>query len=194
MATGVIVPNCVSGPYDEHALLLSRVADHRDREAFSALFRWYAPRIKRHLVARGASTGIADDMAQEVMMRVWRKAALFDANRAPASAWIFAITRSCFVDGLRRQRRAEVDPFDALLEDQQCVHATLDHIADRRDLELALSALPPEQAAVLRSAYFDGQSMSQISSSTGQPLGTVKTRARLGLSRMREIIGARRPK
>ncbi len=173
--------------------LLAAVAHGRDRVAFAALFRFYGPRLKSHLLARGADSGAAEETVQDVMLTVWQKAEQFDATRGSASTWIYTLARNAFIDRVRREHRPEVDPTDPLLEatapgaDRLVLDAE-----SQRQLAAAVEALPAEQQHVVKRSYFHGQSLSQISAADGLPLGTVKTRARLALSRLRALVTHRR--
>jgi RNA polymerase sigma factor (sigma-70 family) len=171
--------------------LLEAVARDRDRGAFAQLFRLYGPRIKGYLSKRGADLATADEMVQEVMLAVWRKAHQFDGARGNASAWIFTISRNTLFSHLRQVVRPEVDPADPervpveALPDEQLA-ALRDHAA----VAAALGALPPEQVEVIRGAYFQGRTLNEVAEQQKVPLGTVKTRVRLALERLRRIVGS----
>ena len=105
----VIVPEANAG---DLSALLAAVGAARDRAAFEALFRHFAPRIKAYLLRLGAGSPGAEDLAQEAMLSVWRKAVLFDPAKASAATWIFTIARNLRIDALRRERRPEFDPGD----------------------------------------------------------------------------------
>lgn len=171
--------------------LLVAIAQRRDREAFAVLFGYYAPRIKTYLAGLGARPGTAEELAQEVMLGVWRKAAQFDPGRGTAAAWIFGASRNAYVSVLRRERRAEVEPADpALVPCETGAEDQMVALADQRALAEAIGALPVEQAEALRAAYLRGRTLSQIATELQIPLGTVKTRVRLGLERLRRIVRA----
>lgn len=157
------------------------------------LFRFYGPRLKSHLLGRGADSGTAEEIVQEVMLTVWRKADQFDAARGSASAWIYALVRNAFIDRVRRESRPAVDPTDPTLDatDPGADRLMLD-AESQRELAAAVEALPAEQQYVVRHSFYYGQSLSQISAASGLPLGTVKTRARLALSHLRAFVTHRR--
>src|ERR1700761_5052185 len=94
----------------EHDLLVVRVAQTRDRAAFAALFGHFAPRVKAWLMRQGCTGAQAEDLAQEALLTVWRKAALFDPAKASAGTWVFTIARNLRIDAIRRERRPELDP------------------------------------------------------------------------------------
>lgn len=170
--------------------LLEAVAQSRDRLAFAQLFREYGPRIKGFL-GRRVDLGTADEMVQEVMLAIWRKAHLFDASRGNASTWIFTITRNTLFSHLRQCMRPELDPEDpewvppATPPDDQ-----LHTLREQAAVTLAMSALPAEQREVLHGAYLQGRSLSEVAQAQQVPLGTVKTRARLALERLRRMLGS----
>lgn len=170
--------------------LLVAVGRERDRLAFGALFGHFAPRLKTYLRRLGCESGAAEELVQEVMLLVWRRAETYDPAQASASTWVFTIARNKRVDSLRREQRPEFDPNDpALVPDA-------DEPADRRmetrqsndRLRAALKDLPPEQAELLRMAYFEDKPHSVISAENGIPLGTVKSRLRLAVDRLRKTL------
>ncbi len=175
---------------ENHAALIDAIAQRRDRAAFGELFRYFAPRIKGWMLRAGASPDAAEEMAQEAMLVVWRKAALFDASRAGATTWIFTIARNLRIDFMRRERHPS-----ALLPDpaeEMELAAPPDHALDcaERDarVRLALSQLPPEQALVIRKAFFEDKPHPVIEKELGIPLGTVKSRLRLAVARLRAVL------
>lgn len=174
------------------AHLVAAVAAHRDQAAFAALFDYYSPRLKGHLLARGATSATAEEIVQDVMLAVWHKAEQFDATRGSVSAWVFALARNAFIDRVRREHRPVVDPNDPLLAAGSAAADTerlLLESEDQRQLAAALRSLPTEQQHVVQRSFFHGESLAQISAAGGLPLGTVKTRARLALSRLRSLVG-----
>ncbi len=170
--------------------LLVAVGRERDRLAFGALFGHFAPRLKTYLRRLGCESGAAEELVQEVMLLVWRRAETYDPVQASASTWVFTIARNKRVDTLRREQRPEIDPQDpALVPDPA---ETADHKVEMREssgrLRAALKELPPEQAELLRMAYFEDKPHSVISAEHGIPLGTVKSRLRLAMERLRKAL------
>lgn len=167
--------------------LISRVAMERDKGAFKELFRRLAPRLKGYFFKNGVKSGDADDLVQDVMLKVWARASHFDHTRASLNTWVFTIARNTLIDRIRRERRPEPDPNDPLFQKDE---PSLESVVDDRRLGHLLSqeldALPPEQAEVVRRSYYQGDSLATIAEATNAPLGTVKTRARLALKRLRE--------
>ena len=185
----VIVPESNAGDWNA---LLSAVGAARDRAAFETLFRHFAPRIKAYLLRLGASAAAAEDLAQETMLSVWRKAALFDPAKASAATWIFTVARNLRIDALRRERRPEFDPSDpAFVPDAEpSADAALAQEEDEARLRDAIGRLSPEQAKVVELSFFADKAHSAIARELGLPLGTVKSRLRLAISRIRGVLAA----
>ncbi len=165
-----------------------RIRDHKDRAAFAELFGHFAPRIKGFLMKSGADASLAEECAQDVMATCWHKAGMFDASRASVATWIFTIARNRRIDILRRQRRPEPDdlPWGPEAEPDQ-----EDVVALQQDTELlgkALADLPEAQKELIKLAYFGELTHSEIASETGLPLGTIKSRLRLALERLRHAM------
>lgn len=175
------------------ALVLA-IAQHRDRDAFAALFEQFAPRVKGYLVRLGLPTAHAEEMAQDVLVAVWRKADLFDPARAGASTWIFRIARNLRLDALRRDRTAaafEPDLSDSPEPPETPERAAL--VRQRDDaVRRALADLSPDQVAVLQLSFFQDCPHSEIAEVLGLPLGTVKSRIRLALQRLRTALEGER--
>jgi RNA polymerase sigma-70 factor (ECF subfamily) len=169
--------------------LLAAVARTRDRKAFAQLFRQYAPRIKSFLLSRGVLPDAAEEVVQEIMLIIWRRADQYDPARGAARAWIFTITRNCLVDRVRATRRPEVDLDDpALVVDPPTGEMQLLQGEDHRALVSAIDRLPGEQMDVLRGTYFRGRSLKDMAAEQKVPLGTVKTRLRLALKHLRDRL------
>lgn len=170
--------------------LLVAVGRERDRSAFAALFGHFAPRVKAYLRRLGADPATAEELVQEVMLLVWRRAETFDPAHAAASTWIFTIARNKRVDALRREQRPEYDPEDpALVPDpEEGADVRIENAQFSHRLQTVLKELPPEQAELLRLAYFEDKPHSQIAAERGLPLGTVKSRLRLAMERLRKAL------
>jgi RNA polymerase sigma-70 factor (ECF subfamily) len=167
------------------------IAAERDREAFAALFAYFAPRVKSYLLRLGAKPALAEDLAQETLLTVWRKAAHFDPAKAQAAPWIFTIARNLRISELRRERRPGLDPADPTLGPAAPASAEESLAAAQREsrIHAALATLPDEQAAVVRLSFFEDKPHQQIERDLGIPLGTVKSRLRLAMARIRRAIG-----
>jgi RNA polymerase sigma-70 factor (ECF subfamily) len=170
--------------------LIERIGRAADRQAFAELFRRFAPRIKSYLKRLGCETGQAEELTQETMVMVWRRAQMFDRRRAGAATWLFTIARNKRIDALRRERRPEIDPGDPALVRDPAPSAEEPLLLRQRAgrLAAALAELPPEQAELVRLAYFDERSQSAIAAERRLPLGTVKSRLRLALLRLRRSL------
>lgn len=177
-----------TGPSDAE---LIRAVAGRDREAFGRLFDRYAVRIKAFMLRAGAAEPDADEIAQDVMVSIWRRADSFDPDRAAASTWIFAIARNRRIDMLRRTARPAPDPADPLFQpDPEPDGMARVSLAEREALVRAsLATLAPEQREILRMAFYDGLSHGEIAAATGLPLGTVKSRIRLAFRHLRGALG-----
>jgi RNA polymerase sigma factor (sigma-70 family) len=170
---------------------IEAVARHRDRAAFARLFEFYAPRVKAYLRRLGAEDAAADDLTQEVMLQLWRRAHQFDPLRARLGTWVYTIARNRRIDALRRERRPEFDLDDPALEPDEAPRGDRYTEAEqvRRQVDEAIRALPEEQARLLRIFYFEDKTQSVIADELGLPLGTVKSRLRLALDKLRVRLG-----
>jgi len=162
----------------------------QDRKAFAALFAHYAPRVKTYLLRRGCDVAQAEELAQEALLAVWRKAAQYNPSRAAAGAWIFAIARNLWIDAVRRSRLPPplLDPSDEPAPEPPADALLVAEDRARR-LHAALRGLRPEQMESLRLAFFEDRSHAEIEKLLGVPLGTVKSRLRLAVSRLRAALG-----
>jgi RNA polymerase sigma-70 factor (ECF subfamily) len=173
-----------------HEDLIEAIAETQDKAAFAALFEHFAPRLKSYILRLGADDGTAEEVAQEAMVMVWRKAASFDRRQASAGTWIFTIARNKRIDRLRRERRPELDPEDpALVPDApQSADRAVEGRQAEEKLRVVIENLPAEQSDLIRAAYFEDKTHREIAEERGIPLGTVKSRIRLALSRMRQEV------
>jgi RNA polymerase sigma-70 factor (ECF subfamily) len=188
---GMTTAQGIAGEPVSHDLLIEAVARDRDKAAFAALFGHFAPRLKSYLMRLGTEGSAAEEVVQEAMVMVWRKAESFDRRQASASTWIFTIARNKRIDRLRRERRPELDPNDpALVPDpDQAADRTVEARQARERVLSAMEKLPVEQSELIRLAYFDDKSHAEIAAEKELPLGTVKSRIRLALGRMRREVG-----
>jgi RNA polymerase sigma-70 factor (ECF subfamily) len=174
----------------ETTALLAAVAARGDKDAFAKLFAFYAPRLKTYLTRMGAGDAVAEELVQETFLTVWRKAGLFDPARASAGTWIFTIARNLRIDSLRRARRPEIDLSDPVLvpDPEPPPDHELEVAQTHALVQDAFAQLPEDQATVIRLAFLEDKSHSQIAAQLALPLGTVKSRLRLALRRMRIVI------
>jgi RNA polymerase sigma factor (sigma-70 family) len=165
--------------------LILRVRDGQDKAAFAALFRHFAPRIKGFLMKSGATPSLAEECAQDVMATLWQKAHLYDPTRASAATWIFTIARNRRIDALRKSRRPEPEDLPWGPEAEPDQQDALELAQDTDRLAEALALLPDKQRELIERAYFGDLTHSEIAAETGLPLGTIKSRIRLALDRLR---------
>ena len=177
---------------DELEQCILAVAEAADRQAFAVLFKHYAPRVKGFLMRSGCAPDVAEDVAQETMVAVWRKAQLYDPARAALSTWIFTIARNLRIDHARRAHEDasggapeedspdftdDARPEDELLAAQRW-----------HGVRRALERLPADQAQVLRLSFFDERPHARIARELAIPLGTVKSRIRLAVAQLRRLL------
>jgi RNA polymerase sigma-70 factor (ECF subfamily) len=178
---------------DELNRLMLAVARTHDRQAFATLFSHFAPRLKGFLLRAGMTGPLAEEIVQETMLAVWQKASYFDPARARLATWIFAIARNQRIDRLRRDRAPPGDRADGGAGPEQQDEAPsaeavviAQQQADR--LRQAIETLSPEQAVILRLSFFMERPHADIARELGIPLGTVKSRVRLALGRLRGLL------
>lgn len=164
------------------------IRDRQDQKAFAEVFAYFAPRVKSFLMKGGADPSMAEECAQEVMATLWRKAHMFDPSRASAATWIFTIARNRKIDAMRKQRRPEPEdlPWGPEAEPDQVDAIGLEQ--ETKKLAEAIKDLPEKQRELIESAYFKDLSHSEIADATGLPLGTIKSRIRLALQRLRHVM------
>jgi RNA polymerase sigma-70 factor (ECF subfamily) len=165
-----------------------RIRDHQDKTAFAELFDHFAPRVKGFLVKSGADSTLAEECTQDVMAALWHKSHQFDPSRASVATWIFTIARNRKIDLLRRQRRPEPEELAWGPEEEPDQADVLNLQQETELLGTALEALPPAQRELIDKAYFGDLTHSEIAAQTGLPLGTIKSRIRLALERLRRTM------
>lgn len=170
--------------------LLRRIAEQADPEAFRELYEAYGPRVKAYMMRRGADPGTAEDLAQETLLTVWRKAALYADDKGSMTTWVFTIARNLRIDRLRRempfqelpewrlaQASDEAQPDEALAEKER-----------QQRVQAALAELPDDQREVVSLSFLEGLSHSEIAERLGLPLGTVKSRMRIAYQKVRAAL------
>lgn len=168
--------------------LLSAVATRQDRAAFARLFDYFGPRLKTFFIRGGMNSEMAEELVQEVMLRVWRKAGYYDSRQGAVSTWVFAIARNLRIDFKRRQRDVSLLPSDPIEMPPSIEDELLAAERDER-VRIALEKLSPEQQAIIRLSYYIDKSQTEIADELGIPLGTVKSRIRLAMNRLRAMLG-----
>jgi RNA polymerase sigma-70 factor (ECF subfamily) len=164
---------------------IERIRSDRDQTAFARLFQHFAPRVKAFLMKSGADASLAEECTQEVMATLWHKAHLFDPARASVATWVFTIARNRRIDALRKQRRPEPEDLPWGPEPDAGQEDALALQQESERLGAALRQLPAKQRDLIERAYFGDLSHSEIAAQTGLPLGTIKSRIRLALERLR---------
>jgi RNA polymerase sigma-70 factor (ECF subfamily) len=164
------------------------IARGRDREAFAALFAHFAPRLKGYLMRLGVTAGAAEDLAQDTMLAVWNKAAYFDPARASASTWIFTIARNLHTDLRRRERDPKLLAQALECEPEPMPSDRILNVEREVRVRAALGQLSSDQATVIRLSFFEDRPQSEIAQALGIPLGTVKSRVRLAMSKLRALV------
>jgi RNA polymerase sigma-70 factor, ECF subfamily len=172
------------------AELINQVAARGDAEAFRQLFQAFAPRVKAYMMRQGADPNTAEELAQETLLTVWRKAAMYSSDKGSAVTWIFTIARNLRIDRLRRevpwqelpdghdeQASSDTPPDEVVVERER-----------QRRVQEVLAGLPPDQSDVVNLSYLEGLSHSEIAERLGLPLGTVKSRMRLAYQKIREAV------
>lgn len=176
----------------EWADLIGRIAASGDRDAFRLLFEHFAPRIKGLMLRGGASQEEAEEIAQDTLLAVWRKAAQFDPAPQGAPAWIFTIARNLRIDAIRRSVRSGVAVPEAELEYLADSADSQETQLARRDettrIAAAISRLSNQQSAAIRMSFVEDRPHTEIAEALGIPLGTVKSRIRLATTRLRDLL------
>lgn len=175
---------------------IQAIAQSQDQTAFAELFNYFAPRLKTWLMRAGSQPAEAEELAQEVMVTVWQRAAGFDASKASASTWIYTIARNKRIDALRRQQwpagaGIDIDEIASFLPDPGSDSAANAlQASDQQRIGRLLKNLPANDEEVLRLAFFEEKTHQDVANTLGLPLGTVKSRIRVALQRLQDLWGA----
>ena len=172
----------------DFSMLLLSVGQNQDKAAFADIFQHFAPRVKSYMLKLGSVDDIAEELAQQTLLKVWRKAQLFDPEKAAASTWIFRIARNIRIDALRKQKHFFDDDYDleGIADEQEDAENKVSREQKSLNVTLALSALPKDQTRIIRLSFYDGLSHSEIANQLEIPLGTVKSRIRLAFGHLRK--------
>jgi RNA polymerase sigma-70 factor (ECF subfamily) len=175
---------------DEWSQCLQLVADTQDREAFARLFGHFAPLIKAFAINGSAMAAAhAEELVQEVMIKVWQKATAFNPHKAAASTWIYTIARNCRTDMYRRLQKFDTplsaeDIWPDHEGDNEELFTAVQQKRDEVKVREMLEQLPHEQALILNKVYMEGKSHSEVAEELDLPLGTVKSRVRLAMKKL----------
>jgi len=172
---------------------LSDVAEHRDKQSFTELFKFFAPKIKHIATSRFPNDTQANEVVQETMSNVWRKAHLFDDSKGAATTWVYTVMRNVTFDMLRKVQGNKEDNLSddiwPLAEGmQQESQVFTDHL-EQKQLLTVIETLPESQRQVVKGFYFMEMSQEQLAVHLDLPLGTVKSRLRLALAKLKAQLG-----
>ena len=176
---------------DDMKLWLTAVAERQDRDAFARLYRHFAPRLASFLERSGLNGAEAEEVAQEALATVWRRASSYDPRQGAVSTWVFTIARNLRIDRARRAARASVGIRAIGHEEPQVAPSAEEtSLAAERDARVrrAMATLSPEQATVLRLSFFSEKPHAEIARELCIPLGTVKSRTRLAMAKIRALL------
>ena len=180
---------------EKAAELLAKVAETRSRAAFSELFSHFAPKLQAYGTRQFGNEQTAMDLVQETMTNVWHKAHLCKPDRGSPSTWIFTIARNIRFDLLRKNKKRKDDisadelwPILAEQNDNLDDGYALDNDVLMQEIAHYYAQLPDPQRVVVEKIYIEGKSQQEVSDSLGIPLGTVKSRTRLALKKLKELI------
>jgi RNA polymerase sigma-70 factor (ECF subfamily) len=171
--------------------LLTRIATDRSDQAFRSLFAEYGPRVRNFMLRQGVDAELAEELAQETLIAVWRKAALYSSEKGCATTWIYTIARNLRTDHIRRQRiwqELTDEQTASLASDEQPADEAIAEEQRRRRVQEVLRDLPEEQVEVVRLAFMEGLPHSEIAIRLSLPLGTVKSRIRLAYQKLRTSL------
>ncbi|MET0907433.1 MAG: sigma-70 family RNA polymerase sigma factor [Tardiphaga sp.] len=177
-------------PPEDMSARIVAIAASADMAAFETLFREFSPRIRAYLIKMTRDAQASEDLVQETMLAIWRKAGQYDPSRGPASAWVYTIARNIWIDAWRRQRRPAFDPDDPALsaEPEPDAPRQMETQQSREAVRRAMERLPAEQIDIIRLSFFEEASHSTIAARLGLPIGTVKSRIRLAFGRLRAAL------
>ena len=179
---------------NDMAGLVMAIAERRDRSAYGQVFDYFAPRVRSYLLGLKISPEQADDVLQEVMIAVWNKAGSYRPDKAAVSTWIFTIARNKHIDRIRREKHQfydslEVEAVETEIAEHDVADEQVSVMQRKRAVQAALSKLPEDQMTVISMSFLKDMAHAEIATALDLPLGTVKSRIRLGFQRMRQELG-----
>jgi RNA polymerase sigma-70 factor (ECF subfamily) len=174
---------------------MSAVSAHRDRASFMHIYDYFAPRLQRYLRTLGVPESVADELVQEALLTLWRKAGLFDPARASLSTWLYRVARNLFIDHVRKEPhwlpvQEGLDRLDHVESERRDTQP--ESFIDQDLLKRAIDRLPPVQAKLVRMCYLESKSHSEISAELEMPLGTVKSSLRRAFAKLQVSMKATR--
>lgn len=164
----------------------SGVSDAACRRMFATLFSHFAPRVKAYILRSGLVESVAEELMQETMLLMWRKAHLYNVAKAAASTWIFTLARNQSIDWMRKQKYPEYafdDSYDLLPDDARSDAG--EQLVISKHLKNLISDLPENQAQVIYMSFYEGRAHAEIAERLGIPLGSVKSRIRLACEKIK---------
>ena len=179
-------------PTPEHcAELVRRIAESHDKSAFGEIFDLFSGRLKSYFLGLGTSESDAEELVQETLILVWRRAAQFDGAKAGFTTWLFTIARNKSIDRIRKERRPSLDPDEPMLqpEPETAPDVALNREQEALTLRAAIKTLPQEQSDLIRLAYYEELAHGAIAARLNLPVGTVKSRIRLAMKKLRQAYG-----
>ncbi|MDP5056890.1 MAG: sigma-70 family RNA polymerase sigma factor [Marinomonas hwangdonensis] len=177
-------------PDEQRLTDISAIAEHRDQAALSRLFDHYVPKIRSFcLAAQPGANLMADDIAQEVMIRIWNKAHTYKPESASLNTWVFTLARNARIDYLRKNSRhqSDIDPeylWQNIVDENADPFKDAQHKRDQERIQQGLNKLPPDQKEVLLKVYLEGKTHKEAAEELSLPLGTIKSRVRLALHKL----------
>ena len=174
---------------------MTAVSAQRDRASFMRIYDHFAPRLQRYLRNLGVAESIADELVQEALLTLWRKAAMFDPARASLSTWLYRVARNLYIDHVRKEPHwlPIQDGLDRLDLVESTRHDSQpESYFDQDLLKQAIDGLPAMQAKLVRMCYLESKSHSEISRELDMPLGTVKSSLRRSFAKLQSSMRAAR--
>jgi len=171
---------------DYWAAQMESVSRRRDRDCFMRIYDHFAPRVRLYLRGIGSPDEVAEELAQEALLRLWQRATLYDAARSSLSTWLFRIARNLHIDRVRREPcwvPVDDEPGWPDNDDAGGFSSAESH-AEQVDLQHRIERLPAVQARLIRMSYFEAKSHQEIADELGMPLGTVKSSLRRAFQRL----------
>ncbi len=181
------IPQRAPGIQVAMAVNLARISENQDREAFGEVFQHFGPRLKSFMIRKGADQPLAEELVQETMLTVWRKAQLYSTEKGTVTTWIFTIARNLRIDRIRRessQQFTDLADYDAPSDDPGSDDQVM-QMQQQVKVRDALQNLPEEQRQIIHMSYIDDMTQSEIADQLELPLGTVKSRMRLAYRKLR---------
>ena len=173
--------------------LLVNIGESRDKVSFKKIYKYFSPRIKGYIMKLGAEESMAEEIVQETMTTIWRKSDTYDPKNAGASTWIFTIARNKRIDRLRKDGKKLSNLIDPSLQPQS-EKMPDENLIDKEikaEFSLILKKISPDQAKIIKAAYYEGKTHKEISDEIKIPLGTVKSRVRLALKHIKDELGGK---